>query len=61
MSIIEAILMSTNNTQFLNRVRNFPYIFVFWSYQKDFIETQNQVRIGNGKRAIGVRAIEVQL
>ena len=31
------------------------------SYRKNFVGTQKRVRISNGKRAIGVRAIEVRL
>ena len=38
-----------------------PYVFVFWSYRKNFVGTQKHVRISHGKRAIGVRAIAVQL
>ena len=30
-------------------------------YRKNFVGTQKQVRISHGKRAIGVRAIEVLL
>ena len=30
-------------------------------YRKDFVGTQKRVRISHGKRAIGVRAIEVRL
>ena len=43
------------------KIRKFPEIFVFWSFQKNFIGTQKLVRISHGKWAIGVRAIEVQL
>ena len=40
---------------------NFLFIFVFLSYWTNFVGTQKRVRISHGKRAIGVRAIEVQL
>ena len=36
-------------------------IYFYYSYQKNFLETQNRVRIRHGKRAIGVRVIEVLL
>ena len=53
--------MSTPNIQFHDKIRKFPEIFVFLSYGKGFVRTQKQVRISHGKRAIGVRAIEVRL
>ena len=53
--------MSTHNIQFHNRVRKILAIFVFLSYRKNSVRTQKRVRISHGKRAIGVRAIEVQL
>ena len=34
-----------------------PYIFVFLSYRRNFLGTQNRVRISHGKQAIGVRAV----
>ena len=36
-------------------------MFVFWTYRKNFIGTRKGVRMIHGKRAIGVRAIEVLL
>ena len=36
-------------------------MFVFLSYRKNFVGTQKRVRISHGKRAMGVRAIEVRL
>ena len=57
----EAILMSTHNIQFHDKIRKFPKIFVFLSYWKNFVGTQKRVRISHGKRAIGVRVIEVRL
>ena len=36
-------------------------MFVFWSYQKKFVGTKKQVWIHQGKRTIGVWAIEVPL
>ena len=54
--------MITHNTQFHDKIRKFPYIFVFFSYRKNFVGTQKRVRISHhGKRAIGVQAIEVRL
>ena len=57
----EAILMSTHNIQFHDKIRKNPEIFVFLSYWKDFVGTEKRVRIIHGKRAIWVRAIEVIL
>ena len=51
--------MSTHNIQFHDEIRKFPLNFVFLSYRKNFVGTQKLVRISHGKRAIGVRAIEV--
>ena len=56
----EAILMSTHNIQFRNKISTFPSMFVFLSYRKKSVGTQNWVRISHGKWAIGVWAIEVQ-
>ena len=55
--------MSTHNIQFHDKIRQFPLLFVFLSYmyRKNFVGTQKLVRISHGKRAIGVRAIEVRL
>ena len=50
--------MSTNNIQFHDETRKFPLNFVFLRY---FVGTQKLIRISHGKRAIGVRAIEVRL
>ena len=50
--------MSTHNIQFHDKIRKFSLIFGFWSYQKNFIGTQKQIRISHGKRAICVRSIE---
>ena len=52
--------MSTRNIQCHDGIRKFPEIFVFLSYQKNFVGTQKLVRISHGKRAVGVRAIEVR-
>ena len=57
----EAILMSTLNIQFHDKIRKSPWIFVFSSYRNNCAGTKNRVRISHGKRAIGVRAIEVRL
>ena len=55
--------MSTHNVQFYKKDENFlKYFFVVFSrYRKNFIGTKKRVRISHGKRAIGVRAIEVRL
>ena len=53
--------MNTHNIQFHDKMRKFPKIFVSLSCQKNFIGNQKRVRISHGKRAIGVRAIEVLL
>ena len=41
--------------------RKFPSVFVFLSHWKNFVGTQKRNRINQGKRAIGVRAIEIRL
>ena len=53
--------MSTHNIQFHDEIRNkkMSLIFVFLSYWKNFVGTRKRVRIIQGKRAIGVRVIEV--
>ena len=51
--------MSISNIKFYDKIRNFPYIFVFLSYLKNFVATQKRVRISHGKRASGVPAIEI--
>ena len=53
--------MSTRNIQFQDKIKEILKIFVFLSYRKNFVGTQKRVRISHGKRAIGVRAIEVRL
>ena len=53
--------MSTHNIKFYIKIREFPYIFVFLSYWKNFVGTQKCDRICHGERAIGVRAIEVRV
>ena len=53
--------MSTHNIQFHDKIRKFPLVFVFLRYRKNFVGTQKRVRINHGKRAIGVRAIDVRL
>ena len=53
--------MSTHNIQFHDKIRKIPLVFVFLSYQKNFVGTQKLVRINHGKRTIGFRAIEVRL
>ena len=53
--------MSTHNIPFHNEIRKLPLIFVFLFYRKNFLGTQNRVRIIHGERAIGVRAIEIPL
>ena len=44
--------MGTQNIQFHDKIRKFPYLFVFLSYRENFVGTQ--IRISPGKRAIGV-------
>ena len=53
--------MSAHNIQFHNKIRKFPLIIVFLSYQKNFTGTQKRVRISHGKQAIHAKAIEVPL
>ena len=53
--------MSTHKIQFRDKIRKFPEIFVFLGCRKNLVGTQKQVRTSHGKRAIGVRAIEVCL
>ena len=53
--------MSTHNIKFYNEIRKLPEIFVFLIHRKNFVGTQNRVRISHGERAIGVRAIEIRL
>ena len=53
--------MSTHNIQFHDKIRKFPEIFVSLSYRENLVGTKKRVRISHGKRAIGVRAIEVLL
>ena len=53
--------MSTHNIHCHDKIRKFPEIFAFLSYLKNSVGTEKRVRISHGKRAIGVRAIEVQL
>ena len=52
--------MSTHNIQF-HEIKKKSYFFLFCCYRKNFAGTQKRVRIHHGKRAIGVRAIEVRL
>ena len=55
-------LMSTHDIQFHDKVsKKCSLIFIFFSYRKKFVATQNQVRIIQGKRVIGVRVIAVLL
>ena len=53
--------MSAHNIQFHDKRRKILSIFVFMSYRKDFVGTQERVRISHGKRTISVQAIEVRL
>ena len=41
--------MSTHNIQLLNEIIKFPLIFVFLIYRKNFVRTQNRVRISHGE------------
>ena len=40
----EAILMSTHNIQFHDKILKYPYIFVFTSYRKNFVGTKNEFK-----------------
>ena len=51
--------MSIHNMQFHDKIRKFPLIFVFLSYQNYFVGTQKRVRISHGKQVISVQATEV--
>ena len=55
--------MSTHNIQCHDKIRKNPInmVFVSLSNRRNFIGTQQQVRISRGKRAIDVRAVEVRL
>ena len=53
--------MSTFNRQFYDKMTKFPQIFVLLIYRKNLVGTKKRVRISHGKRAIGIRAIEVRL
>ena len=53
--------MSTHNIQCHDKIRKSLYIFAFLGYRKNSVGTEKRVRIGYGKRAIGIRAIQVQL
>ena len=53
--------MSKLNIQFHDKMTKFFQIFVLLIYRKNFVGTQKRVGISRGKRAIGVRAIEVRL
>ena len=53
--------MSAHIMQFHNKIKTFPKIFVFFSYRKNMVATQNRVRMSHDKRAIDVRASEVRL
>ena len=53
--------MSTHNIRFHDKIRKFPFVFVFLSYGRNFVGTQKRVRINHGKLAIGVQAIKVGL
>ena len=49
--------MNTLNIQFHDKIMKFLFILVSASYRENFVGTQKRVRICQGKRAIGVRAI----
>ena len=57
----EAILMSTHNIQFHDKIRKNHEIFVFLNYWENFVGTEKRVRIIHGKRDNRVRAIVVIL
>ena len=37
--------MSTHNIQFRDKIRKFPLVFVFWSFWKNFVVTQNEFEL----------------
>ena len=53
--------MSTHSIKFHDKIRKVPSIFVFLSFRKIFVVTQERVCISHGKRAIGVRVTAVRL
>ena len=53
--------MSIHNIHCHDEIKKNPEIFVFWSFRKNFVGTQKEVRMSHDKRAIRVRVIEVRL
>ena len=53
--------MNTHTIQCHDKIRKFPYTFVFLSYWKNCVGFQKRVRIVQSKRATGARVIEVLL
>ena len=53
--------MSTKNIQFHDKLRIFYLNIRFLDLSEEFHRTQKRIRMIHGKRAIGVRAIEVLL
>ena len=40
--------MGTHNIPFHDKIKQNPYVFVFLSYRKNFVETQTRFRINHG-------------
>ena len=55
--------MRTHNihVQFHDKIISLYMYFCFWSYLKNYVGTQKQVRISHGERTFGVLAIKVWL
>ena len=53
--------MNAYNIQFCDKIRKFLKYICYLELSKKIVGTQTRVRISHGKRAIGVRAIEVRL
>ena len=53
--------MNTHNIQFHDKIRTFSLNICFLELSEELRRAQKRVRICHGKRAIGVRAVEVRL
>ena len=53
--------MSTNNTQYHDKTRKNSLNNCFLELSEEFRRDSKRVQISHGKRAIGVRVIEVRL
>ena len=60
--LVEAILMSTHNIQFHDKIIKFSLNICSLQLSEEFCrDSKRRIRISHGKRAIGFRAIEVRL